>query len=60
MSGAVDTNKWSNIHIRAEIIENANVKSPDGMKIYDAVGYAISVWTGFIKSLIEVVWCHQK
>jgi len=40
---AVDTNKWSNIHIRAENIEIKIVTSPDGINNYDAVAFAISV-----------------
>jgi len=37
-----------------EIYEYGNVSSPDGMKIYDAFGFAIPVWTGIIENLIQV------
>jgi len=43
LNGAVDTNKWSNIHIRTTNIESKIVTFPDGMNNYDAVGCAISM-----------------
>jgi hypothetical protein len=37
-----------------ENYEYGNITFPDGMKSYDALGSAISVWTVTIENIIEI------